>query len=263
MSFRALNHRMWGLKSFVLAGVVAAGALLGLSQQANAGFAPDVFMSVEIRDTAHTPLFNSGEVNLASIGSGNMTFGYAYVDPVGNFPALQDSRYGTPGSFGVIALPESGTNPARLHVNMTFENQTANTLEFILNYRMPLTATYNNPMPWTANMPLILTGNDMTLSTIPGMSMFVPSIDATAVGSQYDHPTAFFNGGGTSSHSTTPLAGVAADATQDAQIRLAFSITPGDRVNFNGNITLSVVPAPGAAALLGLAGLVTTRRRRR
>jgi hypothetical protein len=56
---------------------------------------------------------------------------------------------------------------------------------------------------------------------------------------------------------TGPLVGT---VVTSMGIRLDFDLSPGERVTFNG--AFFVIPAPGALALLGLAGMVGGRRRR-
>lgn len=56
---------------------------------------------------------------------------------------------------------------------------------------------------------------------------------------------------------TGPLAGI---SPTSIGIRLDFDLTPGETVTFNG--AFAFVPAPGCLALLGLAGLTGSRRRR-
>jgi hypothetical protein len=65
-----------------------------------------------------------------------------------------------------------------------------------------------------------------------------------------------------------PFAGAGAGpalADTDIGIEITFDLSPGDSVQFTANFIVEgmVVPAPGAVALLGLAGLAGTRRRRR
>jgi hypothetical protein len=61
-----------------------------------------------------------------------------------------------------------------------------------------------------------------------------------------------------SSAQTNPLIGT---VVTSMGIRLDFDLSPGERVTFNG--AFGVIPAPGALALLGLAGLAGARSRRR
>jgi hypothetical protein len=259
-----MNRGTFGLKNALATGVLAASALLGTPGTSDAGFdrvGPDMFMSVELRDTSHTPLFVSGEVNLSSIGSGNMVGGFTYFNPQQNYPALQDSRYNSTGF--VLARTQSGPGgvpPGTLFINMQFENKTANTLEYIINYRMPVTAPTTGPyVDWTSDSVWNSVGpNNATVQTLPGMSLFTAYIDGAVVGTQFDPPSGASGIGWTINGDD--LSGITPDVTQDLRIRLAFSLTPGAQVGIQGNVT---IPAPGAAALLAAAGLVTQRRRRR
>lgn len=54
--------------------------------------------------------------------------------------------------------------------------------------------------------------------------------------------------------------GVLAGVPNNIAIRLVFDLSAGEEVSFNGN--LAYIPTPGALVLLGLAGLVSRRRRR-
>jgi hypothetical protein len=266
---RAMHRGLMKFRGAVALGTLMSAALLGTASVGHAGYsedisrgaAADMFMRVQI---LNAPSFDSGEVNLASSGLPVGANWYFYNNPTGTFPALQDARY--TGSGSVNGRTEDGVMPAHLGVSMVFTNNTASeTLNFIVNYRMPLTAQYNNGVNWSANLTGTLAGNQANLVTLAGTPLFTAYIDGNAVGSEYPDPFNLFVGGGTADYDEgPPIAGFAGSATQDIGIRLAFSLTPGDSATFNGNITFtSVVPGPGAAALLGLAGLMTTRRRRR
>lgn len=76
----------------------------------------------------------------------------------------------------------------------------------------------------------------------------------------------FGNGAGSASTSsslaaTGQAAGLAGMHPNTMSIRLEFDLTPGEKATFNGSF--GFVPAPGAMALLGLAGLIGRGRRRR
>lgn len=266
MSVRTMNRGWINFKSVFACGALAFSALLGAPSTSQAGFsdvdrgaAADMFMRVQILNAP----FDSGEVNLASSGFPVGANWYFYNNPTGTFAGLQDTRY--TGSGSVNGRTENGVLPAHLGVSMVFTNNTTSeTLQFIINYRMPLTAQYNNQVSWSANLTGTLNGNQANLVTLPGTPMFTGYIDGGAVGSQYADPFNLFVGGGTADFNAGPaIVGNAPSATQDLGIRLAFSLTPGDSATFNGNIFLSSVPAPGACALIGFAGLLTARRRRR
>jgi hypothetical protein len=270
MSSRAGNQSIIGLNRAALA-IAVCGAIVATTETTHAGLvdpgrgtAADMFMRVQLRDTSHVPLFDSGDVNLASSGIPVDTDWYFYFNPTTTYPGdFADPRYSASGS--VQGRTVNGAMPALLGVSMTFTNTSASTLEFIIDYRMPLTADYNSQVAWTANLAGTLAGNDATLFTIENDHMFTGYVDSTTVGTKYPHPFGVFVGGGTAAFDDGgPISGFAADATEDLGIRLAFSLTPGDSATMNGSISMEkVAPAPGAAALLGFAGLVGTRRRRR
>lgn len=69
-------------------------------------------------------------------------------------------------------------------------------------------------------------------------------------------------GGGSSTNSWNGFTGLNpySPPPSSMSILMTFDLTPGDRVTFNYNY--GVIPAPGALALLGLAGVVGGRRRR-
>jgi hypothetical protein len=76
-------------------------------------------------------------------------------------------------------------------------------------------------------------------------------------GSAYNYSGAAFGSASVGPESFNPTAGPALNTTIGLQFR--FTLSAGDTVSFSS--LFNVVPAPGAIALLGAAGLVTRRRR--
>lgn len=265
----SMNRGLFSLNITALAAAAGIATLVAAPQQAHAGIAPDTYMSVEIRDTSQNTLFNSGEVNLQSIGVGNMISGFTYTNPQGSFPALDDSRYNSSGF--ILSRTEQGVLPVALFENMTFENKSSNTLEFIINYRMPLTTTINDPLvDWFADSTWNLGGpNDPAVNTIPisngnpqGYSLFTAFVNGNEVGTQHDHPSGFGGSGGELILNAPTISGTVAGPVSELSIRLAFSLTSAASVGIQSNITIPI-PAPAAAPLLAMAGLIAGRRRRR
>lgn len=105
-----------------------------------------------------------------------------------------------------------------------------------------------------------------TLSAI-GSPIWNYRINNSDAASLFDPP---FQLGGSNGPSTISASNTALNGSQTGPyigavvtsigIRLDFDLSPGERVTFNG--ALGIIPAPGALALLGLAGLVGRPRRR-
>jgi len=145
----------------------------------------------------------------------------------------------------------------------------ANHLYFSIMVTMPVLPSGN---------PTTFFGNGGMTLTSPGSQFGAPG-QITAIGNPIwnfmangaDVASLFgpgFNlgltGAGTNSTSanlsaaqTAPLAGM---HPTTLGVRLDFDLTPGETVTFNG--VFGLIPGPGSLALLGLAGLVSRRRRR-
>lgn len=265
MAFRALLRGRHLAAGPVAAAVIGLSTLVALPTEAHAGIAPDVYMSVEIRDTGQNTLFNSGDVNLQTSGVPIGPLGYQYSDPQGNYPALVDpqGRFDITAASFAIANDTPGTFPARLFENMTFENTSANTLEFIINYRLEMSTALG--VGWTADSTWNLGGNgpgSPEVLTLPGMSLFTAYIDGAQVATQHDPPSGFGGSGGDLILEAPSVSGLHGPITQSLGIQLAFSLTPGGELGVQSSI-IAEIPAPAAAPLLAIGGLFGTRRRRR
>jgi len=214
----------------IAAAAVGVATLLGTATEAQAGLAPDVFMSIEIRDTGQNTLFNSGAVNLQTSANAVPPLGWQYSDPQGNFPALVDpqGRFSvTAGSF-LIGNDVPGLFPIRLFENMTFENTSSDTLEFIVNYEMSVSSAL--PVDWTADSTWNLGGNgpgDPAVETLPGMSLFTAYIDGAEVATQHDPPSGFGGSGGDLILEAPAVSGSHGPINNSIGIQLAFSLTAG------------------------------------
>ena len=94
-----------------------------------------------------------------------------------------------------------------------------------------------------------------------GQSMWEALTDGTEVASLFDHPSELsFTGPGTTSSSANLPAGSVGDVATSIGVNLNFTLSPGETLGITGNFTIA--PAPGALALLGIAGLAGRRRRR-
>jgi MYXO-CTERM domain-containing protein len=72
-------------------------------------------------------------------------------------------------------------------------------------------------------------------------------------------------GVGDSFGSGSPVFDVGSAVANEIELRITFTLTPGDHASFNSTFLVlpGPIPAPGALALMGLAGLVASRRRAR
>lgn len=238
--------------AMVLAAMVACS---GFSSEAQAGAVPDLFMSVEVSDGMST-LFDSGNVNVQSEGTDLGLLGYQY-SPQNNL-AFNSALFTMNGN--VLARPNIGLLPATLHPNMTFDNNSDQTLEFLITYTLPMSTVAG--VDWISNSAWTLAGGpDPAALTVNGESLWTVSMDGAEVGNQFAAPSGM-GGGGTLDLSTDAIDGANGAIMDSVSIQLSFSITPGARIGANGYVSMTLIPAPAALALLGLGGLMAPRRRR-
>ncbi len=263
MTLRSTNRGLIGLKVSAGAVVLGTAALLTAPQSVQAGIAPDTFMSVEIRDTSQVTLFDSGEVNLQSSGAGNMISGWTYNNPQSTFPALDSALYSSSGF--ILSRTENGLLPPLLFHNMSYVNETNDTLEFIIDVRMPLTQALNGAnIEWIVDSGWNLGGpNNPTVLSLQGMSLFSGFINGDLKGTQGDHPSGFGGGGGQLIFDPNPLTGNMAGPVTELSQRFAFSLSPGATLGIQGRVSVETIPAPAALPLLAIGGLAFGRRRRR
>jgi hypothetical protein len=239
--------RCVNLKTALAATTAVAAA--GLMSAPSHAMFPALTIDVDVNNGAFTETWTPGATDL---GGGDIRYTVGQAIPgVLTMTGLVDARPDPTHENGLYLGPD-----------LNFTNETDQNMDLIITITLPVSSfdvpgNWGSISTWNLGGPL---GSDPTLMTLPGDSLWKLFVDDTEVGSLYDDPSGM--GGGTLSLFTSPIFGTSDPITDDISIRMAFSITPGATGGVNGAFGFNQIPAPGALALLGAAGLFARRRRR-
>jgi uncharacterized protein (TIGR03382 family) len=158
--------------------------------------------------------------------------------------------------------PEGGDGVS-LNPVFTVQNTHTSNLQFSILVSMdvlPANATLYGA--GATNNLLSLSGGDVTLSTTnefgAGLPIWSFLVDGSTFDTLFDAPHTLSTSATQSEHLDS--FGALGGTPSSIGVRLVFDLAPGAEINFNG--TFQYIPAPGALALLGLAGVIGRRRRR-
>lgn len=235
--------------------IVAVATLLIASMPVSAGvIAPVLEMDIQVFSTTDTvtPIFDQGYMpdNTGPVGpAGSNAWGF----DVGVF----GQNFNITGEIN--ASPTTSPTAAFLNPTLNFANTSAESLWFKISIKMPTAHMFSQPLEWVTSASWNLTGPQPKLTTIDDTPLWTVSTDAGSVGSLFPDATVLNNDNLNISDS---MSGQLGDPIAEYMIiDLAFELAPNAIGGVNGQF--AVVPAPGALALLGCAGLFGLSRRRR
>ncbi len=195
--------------------------------------------------------------------------------PVGTYNPLQDwwnyQGFATDFASGVtLNFNLNGDPDPLISGNLTVENPFLPTVDVVLQVLLPIAPQLTNgsEMQGSAAIGLTTDSGGGSISSINNVPLWQGLIDGAPVGpsaSMFFDPFVLQNAGlGSSSSSANfglPNAIAGPDVLNNIGIEIAFALTQNDQASITS--VFNVVPAPGAIALLGVAALMTRRRRRR
>ena len=246
-----------------LAGVVSLAGL-AMTCAASAGNTSIPNLSLTAGSGSYSQTF-SGRTAGSSWSNGNGTFGF-----VGTAEALTDSPIGFTLTWNLLA----STRPFIIG-NMVLTNTGTTTQDFFVDLVLPLSGTISHSYVGASVSASVtdLNGNGATLSSLEGDGMFAA---ITAFGGPSESragtllTAATLSAGPSASASFLPASfgtpipsQLHGPVSENIAVKFRFSLTAGDSAAFTSIFMVEAVPAPGAIAILGLAGLTASRRRRR
>ncbi|MFK7960022.1 MAG: hypothetical protein AB8G96_05795 [Phycisphaerales bacterium] len=227
--------------------VAAACAAFATGGTAYAGIAPSVGFDIMASDGTNESLM------LAGSNVGPDLFNYAGI--------LNDNE----GDWGITYDFFASQDPtdalgAFLGTGFTVTNNTDGDLDFSLTLSLDIDPAALPETDYAGSVGYTLNGIDGSLTT--DTSLYAVFIGDTLIDTLFDAPFELsFDGVGTESVSEN-LAGGMNGPAETISIVMEFTLSSGDSLTTTGAFGITAVPAPGALALLGAAGLVGRRRRR-
>jgi len=237
-------------------GSVAVGSILVAGSAAIAGIEPPVLeMGVQIFSKADTstPIFDE-----TILPENTGPFGPPNNDAWGYDVNVFDPAFNITGEIN--ASPTTSPVPAFLNPTLNFANNSTESLWFLISITMPVAHTFDLPLSWASSASWTLTGPNPELKTLEDTPLWSVSTDGNELGSLFPDETVMNND---NLNISDQMGGMLDNPVSDSMtINLAFKLSPNAVGGVNGNFV--ILPAPGALAMLGIAGLVgTTGRPRR
>lgn len=216
--------------------------------------------------------FSAGGVTFmvgSSAGSANAAFSGTQVSANswvwnGNWSAngASVSWSGVPATWNGSSMTLGG--------NFVIRNTTATTQSFVIDVMLP--GSFAAGTEWLVGGSAA--GSMVNLSPLTGRlisngPMWTASFDNTTVGSLFSNVSAsvdpFFTGSIGSQSFGNPIPGqpFTGGISSAARIRLSLSLTAGMEATVTSSFAAQFVPAPGAIALMAVAAIAGSRRRRR
>lgn len=233
---------------------LAAASLLLASSVASAGIDPPVLeMDIQIFSKADTstPIFDQTVIPSKSgpFGEPNSwSFNVGIFDPAFNIEGE------------INASPTTSPSKAFINPTLNFNNFSADSLWFMISLKMPVAHTFDAPLEWFTSASWTLAGQfPPQLQTLEDTPLWSVGTDGTEVASLFPDPTVMDINQLNLSDSTS--GDLFSPVLDYMTIDLAFKLDPGSVAGVNG--IFEIIPAPGALAVFGLAGLMGRSRRRR
>jgi hypothetical protein len=241
--------------------IVAGMVLMATTSLADTTIAPNMSLSLTSSSSGNDTFDPASYGNVWANGNG--TFSYSGQKTANGSHKLGWSMIVNPDPF-VIA-------------NFVVSNTSAVTQTFTLTVTLPLggvVGPFSEIGGSVTGSVTDLNGNGATLATAAGTPIYQALADGNIAGTLLNDPTsvstgafgsavvgpAQFGDGGPGGIPSLPYVAI----NTDIAITLTFTLTAGDSASFTSifAVEASNIPAPGALALVGIAGLVGSRRRR-
>ena len=187
-------------------------------------------------------------------------------------------NYATGGTVdGAFTFDSTWNQDPFVSLNISFLNNTGIDQVFTFSASLPITQIINGTAMGgsISGSTTDADGNGLGGISAPlGGSLYTAFVDGLSVATMYDDPSSwsYASNGATTTvgpnafgiSAGTPIPGPL-DALVDIGIEFSIFLSAGDSVGLNGVFVLLAdpIPAPGAFALMGMAGLAGVRRRRR
>ncbi len=155
-----------------------------------------------------------------------------------------------------------------LDFNFSWTNTTSQTQSYLFSFSLNGIDDWNGDILYSGLFNATVhdnNGNGATLGSANGIALFTGIVDGVPLMNLANSPFSLAASSGGSA-TTGDLTGAGASSIgyhSSLTVRLSFTLSAGDSVGFDGNWTVNPVPAPGALALLALAGFPNWSRRRR